>query len=371
MTDVSTEVLDEDVESRAELAELAESFSLARVGGATRKFLAAWRPPARVWLELAAAFQPGLSDARSEATAKAALAAGVDEMGGHHGKLGCAWGDVKKPLKKWHGIQLDKKSSMGGRYGNGVWGVNEMGLPTRLYIFMVYLRGPLSEQLCRLTSLTHLYLCNGAALVLPCAIRRLSNLTHLGLNHSELTSLPDDIGHLTRLVRLELHHNRLTTLPDGIGRLKRLTRLELGYNRFRFLPDVIGRLTSLTHLDVSQNYGLTELSEAIGHLMDLKKLNLAHNRLRFLPDAVGRLTQLQRLDLSGNMFTEAPAALRRWTHLTHLDLCCNELTEAPEYLDRLSDLVYLKLSCNNFDDKEKHRIRAICNRCFPTAILTL
>jgi hypothetical protein len=151
------------------------------------------RPPARVWLRHAAAHQPGLADARSEAAAKAALAAGVAEMGGAVSELGPAWGDEAQPLAAWRGAKGGTISAEWGAsdFGKGVWGVDEAGLPTRLFLYGLGLRGPLSAQVCRLMSLTHLCLRGNQLEALPDAIGRLTpDGPHLS---NQLTALPDAI----------------------------------------------------------------------------------------------------------------------------------------------------------------------------------
>lgn len=241
------------------------------------RVLSSRRPPARVWLPLAVTFQPGLTDALSESTVKEALVAGVAEMGGDVTKLGPVWGDSTQTLKAWRSARVSVELDWGGGYGQGVLGVDEDGLPTRLFLDLLNLRGPLSDQVCRLTSLT---------------------LLHLDNNH--LTSLPNAIGRLTSLEILHMAGNQLTSLPDSIGRLASLTTIHLDGNRLASLPDSIYRLTTLKTLSLGVNR-LTELLDAIGGLTNLKTLILIWNRIsdseklriRFIKDRCFPLCELR------------------------------------------------------------------------------
>lgn len=219
------------------------------------RVLPAWRPPARVWLRLAAEFQPGLADARTETTAKTALAAGVAEMSGDVSKLGPAWGDMGQPLAAWRGVMHGSLSSDWGDkdVGEGVWGVDKVGLPTHLFLYEVGLRRSLSAQVCRLVSLTHLCLrCNQLA-TLPGNFNCLTSLTYLDLGENELTTLPESVCSLSNLMHLALDCNRIISLSASVGRLVGLKTLLLFNNRLETMPDSIIHLTSLARLDLTFN----------------------------------------------------------------------------------------------------------------------
>lgn len=236
---------DERVEPSAAESPLADptSVSTAEVR------VVEWRPPVWVWVWLASEFQPGLTDALSEEAAKVALAAGVAEMNGNVGELGPFWGDMQRSLVYWKSEQV-----MGRAHAQGVLTVNMSGLPRYLFLSEIGLRGSLSAQLCRLTSLTRLYLDYNGLTLLPHAIGRLTSLTHLSLIYNRLTALPDAIGHLADLEELVLSRNQLTALPETIGGLTKLKVLSLDYNQFTALPAAVRLLMSLTHLDLRDNH---------------------------------------------------------------------------------------------------------------------
>lgn len=255
-----------------------------------------WRPPARKWILCVTEFQPGLADARSEAAAKAALVAGVVEMDGNARRLGSSWGDREQPLVVWKGA--------GGMVDtNGVTKVDETGLPTCLVLSTINLRGPLSAQICRLTSLTHLDLYDNQLTALPDAIRGLTSLTGLHLAGNRLTNLPDAIGRLTSIIYLDLSDNQITALPNSIGRLTNLTSLDMYHNRLTDLPDVICRLTSLKNLNLSGNQ-FTVLPDTICRLTSLTRLSIYDNQLTVLPNAICHLKSLMNLNLSDNLFSD-------------------------------------------------------------------
>lgn len=182
------------------------------------RVLSSRRPPARVWLACAATFQPGLADARSEHAAKVALTAAVVEMHGDVDRLGPAWGDMRQTLTAWRNNYI------------GVMQVDGDGLPQDIQGVSLHLRGPLSTQVCCLTS-----------------------LTHLDLSNNQLTCLPNAIGRLSYLVWFNLSSNWFEYLPDAIGSLTRLQGFNLSDNHLRGIPGTFSLLTSLRHLDLTNN----------------------------------------------------------------------------------------------------------------------
>jgi len=271
----------------------ARSIALLMLSSATRiapspvvpRVLSSRRPPARVWLWLAAEYQPGLTDARNETGAKLALAAGVAEMGFHASSFGPDWGNMEKPLASW-----DSRNRLT---------TNDAGMPKHLFLSHILFRRSLSPHLWRLKSLSILNLSGNQLAALPDAIGHLTNLTILHIVNNQLTALPDTIGRLTRLARLSVDENQLIALPDTIGHLTHLSTLHLSQNQLAAVPDAIGRLTNLTILDLQWNK-LTSLPDTLVHLTRLTQLRLYGNLFRYIPFPLAHMKSLSYLDLSQN-----------------------------------------------------------------------
>ena len=79
---------------------------------------------------------------------------------------------------------------------------------------------------------------------LPEEICALTSLSHILIVDQPLRAIPHSIGNLCSLRELNLGHNQLTSLSPKIGKLKSLQELYLGYNLLTDLPYEIGNVTT-------------------------------------------------------------------------------------------------------------------------------
>lgn len=209
----------------------------------------------------------------------------MQEMGGDKSRFGPRWGNLDVPIAQWRGPKegtwSQHDSIMHARdYGKGVWAVGHGRMPSVVLLHNCSLQGPLSPQLCRLSSLTALF-----------------------LNSNQITVVPEGIGNLSSLIELSLSSNQITTVPDAIGRLTNLAILEMRTNQIAVVPDAIGRLSNLKELDFYANQ-ITAFPNTIGNLSNLTRLSLSANRISTVPDAISSLSNLTELDLRWNSLTE-------------------------------------------------------------------
>lgn len=158
-------------------------------------------------------------------------------------------------------------------------------------------------QLCKLTGLQRLVLCQNKLTLLHPAICQLSSLKILLLDSNLLTELPADIGTLTLLEKLSVSSNALTALPDSMRMLKKLKSLNVSSNRLAELPAALGDCTELEELDARSN-AISELRPELGQLVRLRMAQMDSNAVaRVAPEVLRGCAMLQTLSLHGNPIT--------------------------------------------------------------------
>lgn len=128
---------------------------------------------------------------------------------------------------------------------------------------------------------------------LPDNMSRMSNLTKLAVTFGDLQALPDSLGELRALEVLEVNHCGLTALPATLAGLSRLRALRVMGNHLQSCPSFRG-LRRLSHLALSDN-DLLSLPEGIANLRLLTFVSIHTNRMYNLEWAV-----LRRLPLDGH-----------------------------------------------------------------------
>lgn len=139
----------------------------------------------------------------------------------------------------------------------------------------------LGDGLSHLTSLTHLDLCECAAIYGghpdQAAVVRSTAVNHHGapqsgsdMSHTlQLLQLPQ-LAALTNMLRLNLSHNHsLCMLPASISHLTRLTELDVTNCSIRFINDELWACQSLKRLTMACNL-MPKLSDNISRLVDLE-----------------------------------------------------------------------------------------------------
>jgi hypothetical protein len=106
----------------------------------------------------------------------------------------------------------------------------------------------LPEELCLITTLTHLNVESNQLEALPSNMQSLSNLKTLNASKNKLAVLPPDLSSLFYLEELCLQGNLLEEVPATIGNLQNLRKLLLHDNCLAGVPRDLGKLKSLTEL---------------------------------------------------------------------------------------------------------------------------
>jgi len=191
------------------------------------------------------------------------------------------------------------------------------------------LGGPLSKELCSVTTLRRLCICR-------CTLD---------------SPIPDEIGNLVALEELQLFGNRLSGyIPESLGNLHQLKLLSLGEytggNNFEDapIPDCIRHLVSLEALFLSSCNLVGRLPEWLGELKELRQLDLQNNSLQggMCDGALVGLDQLLYLNVKDNPMLGYREALpvkllSRLAKLNRLSFVNTGLTHTEAQLDELQE----------------------------------
>ncbi|CAI5506048.1 unnamed protein product [Closterium sp. Naga37s-1] len=217
-------------------------------------------------------------------------------------------------------------------------------------------RRDLPSCLARLTSLTHLHLCNMHVPSPPPALARLRALRTLRIEYDSggptHVSLPQNLGQLAALEWLELKDCSVgAALPQSFCDLSVLWRLYLSSDSLKRLPKEIAKLSRLEELTLGWCMNLETLSSGFGRLGALKKLSIRIGRNDYLPDTLSGLSSLEELSLSDCSHSfSLPPSFCLLPHLRTLALTsCNDLTTLPSNFGSLCSLQRLSVdSCKKF-----------------------
>uniref|UniRef100_A0A6N2N3N0 Leucine-rich repeat-containing N-terminal plant-type domain-containing protein n=1 Tax=Salix viminalis TaxID=40686 RepID=A0A6N2N3N0_SALVM len=264
------------------------------------------------------------------------------------------------------------------------------------------LKGPIPQELGKLSKLTHLFLnTNKLTGSIPITLRYFSQLKKIYLSDNFLSGdvPPSVMKSWTSVSELGLSGNALSgSIPPPIGKLVMITKLDLHGNNFTgSIPTSIGNLKNLKYLDLSENQIAGSIPQSIGGLAALELLYLnqitsqedtiydiwtwVYDILSFIrkqiPSSFVNLLNLQTLDLSRNRLsgqlppqleyqtgsgiksfrlmlakTGIEGELPHWlssSSISQLDLSSNALTgKLPWWIGNMTRLSFLNLSNNGF-----------------------
>ncbi|KAJ6378897.1 hypothetical protein OIU78_029003 [Salix suchowensis] len=186
------------------------------------------------------------------------------------------------------------------------------------------LKGPIPEELGKLSKLTHLFLdTNKLTGSIPFTLRYFSQLEKMYLSDNLISGpIPPSIGKLVMVTKLDLHGNNFTgRIPTGFGNLKNLRYLDLSENQITgSIPQSIGGLAALELLYLNQNQLTGRIPSSISGLDSMIFCRISENRLSgSLPPSIGQLSKVQRLILENNKLTgKLPASIGHLTALTDI-----------------------------------------------------
>jgi len=135
-------------------------------------------------------------------------------------------------------------------------------------------------------------------------IGSVATLIWLDLGSTGITNMPEDVCRLKSLSTLYMSDNMLQSLPNEIGELEGLIYLNLDRNKLKELPRSIGNLKNLKWLRLNGNR-LSSLPGEIAFLENLERLYLRKNKLTALPVDLSSLKNLEWLLLEGNAFPDS------------------------------------------------------------------
>ena len=139
--------------------------------------------------------------------------------------------------------------------------------------------------------------------LVPPSICRLTTLTHLYLDYNQLTRLPDNcLSNLSNLTQFSAHDNAIETLQNGVfDGLTKLLYLSLNRNRISSIGLRVfatsSNLSSLFHIQLSENH-LTYLEPwvydrgTIGSFEKMVSINLTHNKISKFTNRMGFYARL-------------------------------------------------------------------------------
>ncbi|CAI7884682.1 unnamed protein product [Closterium sp. NIES-53] len=217
-------------------------------------------------------------------------------------------------------------------------------------------RRDLPSCLARLTSLTHLHLCNMHVPSPPPALARLRALRTLRIEYDSggptHVSLPQDLGQLAAFEWLELKDCSVgAALPQSFCDLSALQCLYLSSDSLKRLPKEISKLSRLEELTLGWCMNMETLSPGFGRLGALKKLSIRSGRNDYLPDTLSGLSSLDELSLSDCSYSfRLPPSFCLLPRLLTLTLTsCDDLTTLPSNFGSLCSLQRLSVnSCKKF-----------------------
>ena len=136
--------------------------------------------------------------------------------------------------------------------------------------------------------LSSLRIINSPLTHVPRSVCRLTTLTELYLDHNRLIELPDCLSNLSNLIRFSASDNAILTLQDGVfDGLRNLYRLDLSRNRISSIGLSVfatsSHLSNLFYISLSQN-NLTSLEPwfydrgIIGSPSFKVWINVTHNK---------------------------------------------------------------------------------------------
>eukprot|EP00752_Nemacystus_decipiens_P014806 g13180.t1 len=268
-------------------------------------------------------------------TDREALIAFYNATDGANWKQQTNWGSGA-PLSDWYGVKA-----------------NDQGRVVKLFLSSNNLRGPIPEELGKLTAVKELYLNrNKLSGPIPPELGNLAALKELRLSGNQLTGpIPEELGKLTAVKKLYLSGNKLSgPIPAELGTLRELRELWLDNNELTGpIPPELGKLAALETLRLRWNQLSGHIPPQLGDLGALQDLDLSYNKLDgHIPPELGALSELRQLALFNNKLTGAiPAQLGALNKLAGLHLSDNQLSgPIPPQLGDLRRLRALMLGNN-------------------------
>jgi len=278
-------------------------------------------------LALSCALQDGLTYARNEMQARAALRSATENATAwlrddHHDELRFCRSFTQKGYE-----ERSRLSPFRGciKYA-GVSATDEENLPTWVVLDNITLPCNAVAHVCRLgLSLLQLDLRNCKLQRIPDCAAQLQSLISLNVSHNEITTLPPDLPPTLR--KLIASENRINAFPEALLKPSNVQELSLSDNPLIQLQDDMHRITSsITALHLCHTR-ISNLPEGFGQCHRLELMSLGSNHLSALPDDLKNLQTLRQLDLRNNHFVEIPKCVENMHGLTHIWVDPNPLSE--------------------------------------------
>jgi Leucine-rich repeat (LRR) protein len=218
-------------------------------------------------------------------------------------KLLHSWRVSSDCCTSWEGVACDAS----GRVVN----VSRPGLASdNDFIEDTYMSGTLSPYLGNLSSLQVLDLSNLKDLKgpIPEELGKLSKLTHLFLDTNKLTgSIPFTLRYLSQLEKMYLSDNFISGIvpPSVMKSWTHVSELGLSGNALSGpIPPTIGKVVMITKLDLHGNNFTGRIPTGFGNLKNLRYLDLSENQITgSIPQSIGGLAALELLYLNQNQLT--------------------------------------------------------------------